>query len=130
MNQTNTKRILVIEDNENNLYLIRFLLESNNYAVLIAKDGKIGVEMARVEKPDLILMDIQLPVMDGYTATKLLKSDSATSFIPIIVLTSYVMPGDKKKAEESGCDSYIAKPIEPDQVLKDVKRFLDTPGSK
>jgi len=126
MNQEKKKRILVVEDNDNNLYLIRFLLESNNCEVLVAKDGERGVALAKSEKPDLILMDIQLPKMDGYAATRAIKGDPAISAIPVVVLTSFAMPEDQKKAEEAGCDEYIAKPINPDEVMKVIKKFFES----
>jgi CheY-like chemotaxis protein len=118
------KRILVVEDNETNLYLIRFVLEKSGYEVIEAREGVAGVELAIKEKPDLILMDIQLPDMDGLEATKRIRASEADSQIPIIALTSFAMAGDRERALTAGCTSYIEKPINPDTFIAEIEKFL------
>jgi len=118
------KRILVVEDNETNLYLIKFMLEKNGYEVIEAKDGAVGVELAVKEKPDLILMDIQLPGIDGLEATKRIRASEADSEIPIIALTSYAMAGDREKALAAGCTGYIEKPINPETFMAEIEKYL------
>lgn len=120
------KRVLVVEDNEANMYLIRFILQKNGFECIEAMDGAVGVELAVKEKPDLILMDIQLPVIDGYEATKKIKAMEETKDIPVIALTSYAMKGDREKALNIGCDGYIEKPINPETFLAEIKKFLKT----
>jgi len=119
------KKVLVIEDDEKNLRLMEDLLEFNGYIVIKAMDGKQGVDSVRTEKPDLILMDIQMPVMDGMEATKILKGDEETRDIPIIALTSYAMQGDEQRIRESGCDGYMTKPIDVKHFLKEVDQILN-----
>lgn len=118
------KRVLVIEDNEQNLYLVTFLLERNGYRVSAARDGVIGIEQAAREIPDLILLDIQLPLLDGYAVAKQLKSCDELANVPIVAVTSYAMPGDREKAIASGCSGYIEKPINPDTFLTQIEKFL------
>jgi two-component system cell cycle response regulator DivK len=118
------KRVLVIEDNDNNLYLMRFLLTQVGVAVMEARDGRAGVELAKKEPPDLILMDIQLPVLDGYAATRLIREDPVLKDVPIIAVTSYAMVGDKEKAIEAGCTAYVEKPINPEAFLTVLKGFV------
>ncbi len=120
----NNKTILVIEDNEINLKLMRSLLHIGNFNVIEAEDAETGMKIARQKKPDLILMDIQLPGMDGLEATSMLKNDPVTGHIPIIAVTSYAMDGDKKKAREVGCDWYISKPINTRTFLDEIKGFF------
>jgi two-component system cell cycle response regulator DivK len=119
-----SKRILVIEDTEDNREIMRDLLSSAGYVYLEAVDGEAGVAAARRERPDLILMDIQLPVMDGYEATRRIKADPATAGIPVIAVTSYALSGDEAKAKAAGCDGYVAKPFSPRQLLATVREFL------
>jgi two-component system, cell cycle response regulator DivK len=119
------KKVLVIEDDEKNLRLMEDLLEFNGYIVIKAMDGKQGVDSVRTEKPDLILMDIQMPVMDGMEATKILKGDEETRDIPIIALTSYAMQGDEQRIRETGCDGYMTKPIDVKNFLKEVDKILN-----
>ena len=119
------KVILVIDDEPRNVKLVRDLMEANGYTVIEASDGKQGVDTAITEKPDLILMDIMMPVMDGYEAMQLIKTNSATKEIPIIALTSYAMKGDSEKAFESGCDDYMSKPIDIHELLNMVKKYLN-----
>ena len=104
-------RILVVEDNAHNMALALFLLQSAGHSVLSANDAEVGVTLARSEKPNLILMDIQLPGMDGLAATALLKKDDATRAIPVIALTALAMKGDEERIRAAGCDGYIAKPM-------------------
>jgi two-component system cell cycle response regulator DivK len=105
-------RILVVEDNIDNLELVRFLLERAGYQVLEAHDGNESLSLARQELPDLILMDLSLPGLDGWSAGREIKSDPATSKIPLLALTAHTLPGDRKRALESGFDGYISKPID------------------
>lgn len=117
-------KILVIEDNEQNLYLIRYILENCGYDVFSATDGKEGIELAAALLPDLVLLDIQLPLMDGYDVARALRRNPALADTPIIAVTSYAMPGDKEKAMEAGCSGYIEKPIDPDNFDKQVGEYL------
>ncbi len=118
------KKILIIEDNENNRYMLKFILEANGYDVIQATDGLKGVNLAISEMPDLILMDIQLPVLDGYEATRQIKSNKKTNKIPIIAVTSYAMIGDKEKTIRAGCNGYIEKPINPETIIEEIEKFL------
>jgi two-component system cell cycle response regulator DivK len=118
------KRILVVEDHEDNLQILRDLLNSAGFAMIEAHDGVAAVAMATAEKPDLILMDIQLPLMDGYEATRRIKADPALKATPIIVVTSYALSGDEGKAKAAGCDAYVTKPYSPRQLLAKVREFL------
>lgn len=115
---------LIIEDNENNMYLTTFLLENNGHKVSQAYDGSDGVKLARQVKPDLILLDIQLPKMNGYDVARALRADSDLSGTPIVAITSYAMPGDKEKALAAGCNGYIKKPINPDTFLEEIESYL------
>ncbi len=118
------KRILVVEDNETNMYLIRFMLEKSGYEVIEAKEGAVGVELAIKEKPDLIIMDIQLPDIDGLEATKRIRASEADGDIPIIALTSFAMAGDREKALAAGCTGYIEKPINPETIMAEIEKYL------
>ena len=118
------KRILVVEDNEKNLYLATFLLEQSGYEVISAETGRKGVEMAQAEKPDLILMDIQLPEMKGYEATTLIKSMADINRIPIVAVTSFAMEGDREKALAIGCVGYIEKPFAPETFVSEIEKYL------
>ena len=118
------KKVLVIEDNKINMKLVRTLLQIGKYEIIEAEDAETGIEMAKTSSPDMILMDIQLPGIDGFEATAILKSDSVTMHIPIVALTSYAMDGDKKRAKEVGCDGYICKPIDTRTFLKDIEKFF------
>jgi two-component system cell cycle response regulator DivK len=117
-------KILIVEDNERNLKLFRSLLNSQGYETIEAWDGEEGVKLAKDQKPDLILMDIQMPVMDGITAIKILKEDPDTKGIPVIALTSYAMKGDRERFLSEGFVEYIAKPIKVDEFLEVVRRCL------
>lgn len=114
----------MIEDNEDNLYLIKFILENNDYEVIEAREGITGVKLAIKEKPELILMDIQLPDINGLEATKRIRASEINDTIPIIALTSYAMPGDKEKALKAGCSGDIEKPIDPETVLSKIQEFF------
>ncbi len=118
------KKILVVEDNETNLYLIKFILEKSGYEVIEAGEGAVGVELAVKEKPDLILMDIQLPDIDGLEATKRIRASEIDGDIPIIALTSFAMVGDREKALAAGCTGYIEKPINPETFIAEIEKFL------
>ncbi len=121
-------KILLIEDNEQNRYLATFLLESKGYHVDSAPDGPGGIRMATQGKFDLILLDIQLPLMDGYAVARTLRGNSSTKTIPIVAVTSYAMAGDREKAVASGCDGYIEKPINPDTFVREIERFFSMSG--
>ena len=118
--------ILLIEDHEDNRNIYRTILEHFGFRVLLASDGREGVSLAREGQPDLILMDISIPHIDGWEATKILKADPATSHIPIIALTAHALPEDRARAEAVGCDGYLTKPVEPRRVIEEVNRFLET----
>ena len=107
------KKILYIEDNEQNLYLITFILEKHGYEVYAAMDGQEGIDSAAIVLPDLILLDIQLPLMDGYAVARRLRANPDLAEIPIVAVTSYAMAGDRDKAIGAGCAGYIEKPINP-----------------
>src|SRR5215218_7191598 len=116
--------ILVVEDNPTNMKLSTFVLESADYDVITATDAEIGLTLARERHPDLILMDIQLPGMDGLEATALLKADEATRDIPVVALTALAMKGDEERIRAAGCDGYIAKPLDYKAFLAEVKATL------
>ena len=117
-------RILYVEDNEDNIYVIRNRLGCAGFTVLIATDGEQGVSMAAAERPDLILMDLRLPVMDGWEATRRIKAQPETRDIPIIALTAHAMTGDREKALEAGCDDFDTKPVEMPRLLEKVRALL------
>jgi two-component system cell cycle response regulator DivK len=119
-----TKTILLIEDNEQNRYLTTFLLEKQGYTVLSASDGPMGIEKAGSVLPQLILLDIQLPSMDGYAVARELRKNPALKDTPIIAVTSYAMPGDREKTIAAGCNGYLEKPINPETFVADLERFL------
>jgi two-component system, cell cycle response regulator DivK len=119
-------RVLIVEDTEDNLRIARDLLSSAGYDLLEATDGAAGVSMAELHHPDLILMDIQLPKLDGYEATRRIRANLELRDVPIIAVTSYALSGDDVKAKAAGCSSYIAKPYSPRALLAEVRRFLDT----
>jgi CheY-like chemotaxis protein len=117
-------KILLVEDNEMNRDMLSRRLIRKGYEVLIAVDGGQGVEMAKSQAPDLILMDMSLPVLDGWTATRHIKADPATQAIPVIALTAHAMAGDKEKALEAGCEDYDTKPIELARLLDKMEALL------
>lgn len=116
-------KILLIEDNEQNRYLSTFLLEKNGYEVIAANDGPQGIELAGRVRPQLILLDIQLPTMDGYAVARKLRGNPALANIPIVAVTSYAMTGDREQAIAAGCNGYIEKPINPDTFVSEIKRY-------
>ena len=118
------EKILVIEDNALNLKLVRSLLMLEDYDVLEAVNAEIGIQMAKEQHPDLILMDIQLPGMDGLSATRQLKADPDVTAIPVVALTAYAMLGDEQKALEAGCAGYISKPLDTREFPQLISRFL------
>ncbi len=119
-----TKVILIVEDEPKNLTLLRDLLQVSGYSTIEATDGEKGVELAKASKPDLILMDIMMPNMDGLEATRILKADATTSNIPILALTSYAMKEDEDRILKAGCDGYLAKPIDIQELVKKVVKYL------
>jgi CheY-like chemotaxis protein len=121
------KTILLVEDNDDNRAIYRTILTYGGFRVIEAVDGEEGIERARRDQPALILMDISIPKIDGWTATRALKLDASTTHIPIVALTAHASPGDRARAMEVGCASYLAKPVEPRRVLEEVRRLLE-PG--
>lgn len=124
MTEQKQKTILLVEDNEDNLVVYRTILEHVGFRVLEARDGEEGVESAKQNIPDLILMDISIPKIDGWEATQRLKADDNTKAIPIIALTAHALEEDRQKAIQAGCDGYLAKPVEPRRVVQEVERFV------
>jgi two-component system cell cycle response regulator DivK len=118
------KTILVVEDQEDNRRILRDLLTSRGFTIIEVTDGLAGVESARINRPDLILMDIQLPGIDGYEATRRIKADAELAHIPIIAVTSYALSGDDNKAFSAGCDGYVAKPFSPRHLLAKIEQYL------
>jgi two-component system cell cycle response regulator DivK len=118
-------KILIIEDNEQNLYLVTFILEKYGHIVIQARNGQEGIDIAKENCPNLILLDIQLPVMDGYDVAKELRKILGDA-VPIIAITSYAMPGDREKALKAGCSDYITKPINPDTFMTNIEQYLSS----
>ena len=118
-----SQTILLIEDNEQNRYLATFLLEQHGYTVTAAEDGTRGIDMARTLTPDVILLDIQLPLMDGYAVARALRRIETLRQTPIIAVTSYAMVGDREKCLAAGCTGYIEKPIDPETFVADIERI-------
>jgi CheY-like chemotaxis protein len=118
------ERILLVEDNPQNRRLAQYLLQSHGYRVYEAPTGEAALELARTHRPALILMDLQLPGVDGYAVTRRLKADAATAAIPVVALTAYAMQGDREKAVAAGCDGYITKPIDIKAFPAAVQRYL------
>jgi two-component system cell cycle response regulator DivK len=118
------KRILVVEDQEDNRQILRDLLTNAGFDMIQAENGEEAIAAAQASRPDLILMDIQLPVLDGYEATRRIKADPDLKSIPIIVVTSYALSGDEEKARRAGCDDYVAKPFSPRQLLAKIKEYV------
>ena len=128
MGATN-KTVLLVEDNEDNLVIYSTILRHSGFEVIEARDGQAGIDAARANHPGLILMDVSIPLVDGWEATRRIKADPATADIPIVALTAHALPTDQIKAAEAGCDGYIAKPAEPRVVLATVKHHLGEPVS-
>jgi two-component system, cell cycle response regulator DivK len=118
-----TKRILVVEDQEDNRIILRDLLSDAGYEVFEVGDGEAALSAAAAHQPDVILMDIQLPLLDGYEATRRIKADPALRRIPIIVVTSYALSGDETRARAAGCDAYVAKPFSPRALLAKIREY-------
>ena len=119
-----TKRILVVEDQEDNRQIIRDMLSATDYQITEAENGEEALAAVANQRPDLILMDIQLPILDGYEATRRIKADPALRSIPIIAVTSYALSGEEKKAWAAGCDDYVPKPYSPRQLLAKIRQYL------
>ena len=119
-----SKRILVVEDQEDNRQIIRDMLAATDYEIMEAETGEKALAAIAIQRPDLILMDIQLPIMDGYTATSRIKADPTLRSIPIIAVTSYALSGEEKKARAAGCDDYVPKPFSPRQLLAKIRQYL------
>jgi two-component system cell cycle response regulator DivK len=123
-----SRTVLVIEDNEQNAYLVTFLLEKAGYQVRMAPDGRGGIELAQSFVPHLILLDIQLPTMDGYAVARTLRSFESLRDVPIIAVTSYAMVGDREKSLAAGCTGYIEKPIDPQTFIAEVESYARAPS--
>ena len=119
-----SKRILLVEDQEDGRRIVRDLLASSDYALIEAKTGEEGLALAEQERPDLILMDIQLPGLDGYEVTRRIKANPALSHIPIVAVTSYALSGDEQKAYAAGCNDYVAKPFSPRALMAKIREYL------
>jgi len=119
-----SRPILMIEDNEQNRYLVEFLLQGRGYRVVAAPDGRRGIELAEQVDPLLVLLDIQLPTMDGYAVAQALRSMACLEETPIVAVTSYAMPGDRERALAAGCNGYIEKPIDPQTFVDEVETYL------
>lgn len=118
------KKILVVEDNEKNMYLISFIIGKMGHEVIQARTGEEGVDCAARERYDLILMDIQLPGIDGMETTKRIRADGANTEVPIVAVTSYAMTGDRERLLDAGCNGYIEKPINPETIMEEIATFL------
>jgi two-component system, cell cycle response regulator DivK len=118
------KKVLIVEDNEQNRYLMQYMLENSGYDVITADRGDRAIVLALQEKPDMILMDIQLPDMDGLEVTRRIRASEANGGIPIIAVTSFAMAGDKEKAMAAGCSGYIEKPINPEAFLAEIGKYV------
>jgi CheY-like chemotaxis protein len=124
------ERVLLVEDNLANRRMAQFLLESKGFIVIEALTGEEAIQLARTERPDLIIMDLQLGGMDGFAATRAIKADSATRHIPIVAMTAYAMSGDRERAVEAGCDGYITKPIDTKEFPVTIARYLASARSR
>jgi CheY-like chemotaxis protein len=118
-------RILVVEDNMDTYELVHFILEKNGYETFLAMNGRDGVDAARKQKPDLVIMDMSMPEMDGWTATGLIKRDAQTSAIPLIALTAHALPGDRQRAMDAGCNEYITKPMDLSALVETVQYWVN-----
>jgi CheY-like chemotaxis protein len=124
------ERILLVEDNALNRRVAEFILKSQGYIVIEAKNGQEALELSRIQLPDLILMDLQLPGLDGFATTRAIKNDPRTQSIPVVALTAYAMSGDEDKALAAGCKGYITKPVDPDQLPGLVAEYLKIDGRR
>jgi len=118
-------RILIVEDNMDTYELVRFILEKNGFETFLAMNGRDGVTAASMQKPDLIIMDLSMPEMDGWTATRLIKGNPTTAPIPLIALTAHALPADRKRAFDAGCNEYIIKPMDLLDLLDTVKSWVE-----
>jgi CheY-like chemotaxis protein len=118
-----TRRVLIVEDNMDTYELVRFILEKNGFETFLAMNGRDGVNAANKQKPDLIIMDLSMPEMDGWTATRLIKQNPQISSIPLIALTAHALPGDRQRAFDAGCDEYITKPMDLLELLETVESW-------
>jgi CheY-like chemotaxis protein len=118
------KRVLIVEDNTDNRFIYSAMLRYAGYEVILAVDGPQGLELGRTQEPDIVLMDISLPGMDGLEVTRRLKADPATRSTPIVALTAHALPADRVRALEAGCDAYLAKPLAPPRLLDEVRRLI------
>lgn len=121
------KKMLVVEDNESNLFLLRYIFEKNRFKVYEAKDGLEGVNMAQEVTPDIIIMDLQLPEINGLEATQRIRSYDNLRDVPIMAVTSYAMPGDRQRALAAGCNGYIEKPIKTDTIVAEIESLMRQP---
>lgn len=119
------KRILLIEDNEQNRYLVTYLLQAHGWEVISAEDGASGLRLAKELRPALILLDIQLPGMDGYAVARALRANAELDAIPVVAVTSYAMPGDRESCLAAGCNGYLEKPIDPQKFAAQIQQFLE-----
>ncbi len=119
-----SKRILVVEDQEDNRQIIRDMLSATDYQITEAENGEEALAAVAKQRPDLILMDIQMPILDGYEATRRIKADPGLRSVPIIAITSYALSGDEQKARAAGCDDYVPKPYSPRQLLAKIRQYL------
>ncbi len=124
------KKVLVVDDDKKSRYLVSFLLEKEGFKVIIATNGLEGIEAARKQQVDLIIMDVKMPKMDGYETTKRIRRLKKYKSIPIIALTSYAMTEDKERALKAGCTGYIPKPITPETFISEIKKFLEVKDEK
>lgn len=118
-------RILVVEDNMDTYELVRFILEKNGFETFLAMNGRDGVNAASKQLPDLIIMDLSMPEMDGWTATRLIKGNARTASIPLIALTAHALPSDRQRALDAGCDDYLTKPMDLEELLEAVHRWIN-----
>lgn len=125
MQDMSKKRVLVVEDNMDTYELVRFILEKRGYETFLAMNGRDGVNAAIKQKPDLIIMDLSMPQMDGWTATKIIKEDPSTLSIPLIALTAHALPSDRKRAMDAGCNEYITKPMDIDELVEAVEEWIN-----
>ncbi len=119
------ERILVVEDNMDTYELVHFILEKNGYETFLAVNGRDGVNAALKQKPDLIIMDMSMPEMDGWTATSLIKNDAQTAAIPLIALTANALPGDRQRAMDAGCNEYITKPMDLGELVEAIQYWVN-----
>jgi two-component system cell cycle response regulator DivK len=130
MSESGEVTVLLVEDNDDNRVIYRTMLEHEGYRVLEAVDGEEALRRAREDHPDLILMDISIPILNGWEATRILKADAATAKIPVIALTAHALSGDRSMAEEVGCDGYLPKPVPPQRVAAEVRERIGPPGAR